>query len=308
MADDGFFGVPQDVVDLAIATQIGALKGAAVGAVSGGLLGSVIPGVGNLAGGAAGILAGGAIGGVSGFMEAKATAEMEEAAKQAAATQVTGLEESQALVQPWVAAGETALQQQQALAGLLGPEAQQAAIAQLEASPQFQAMAAQGERAILQNAAATGGLRGGNVQAMLAQYRPQLLGQIIDQQYARLAGMAGTGLGAAGGQMGVGAEIAAAQAGGDLSAAQLRYMQAQRQSQQLMGALSGGAQALPGIVKGLGAMPGLGAAPAAAPAAGGMQGQGASSGVYSTQPVATPSYAGPYTGPELSSSVAETYY
>ena len=305
MADDGFFGVPQDVVDLAVATQMGTLGGAVLGGLAGAGIGSLIaPGPGTAIGAGIGALAGGALGGTAGYMGGEATAEMTEAAKQAAATQVTGLEESQALVQPWVAAGETALQQQQALAGLLGPEAQQAAIAQLEASPQFQAMAAQGERAILQNAAATGGLRGGNVQAMLAQYRPQLLGQIIEQQYARLAGMAGTGLGAAGSQMGVGAEIAAAQAGGALSAAQLRYMQAQQQQQMLMGALSGGAQALPGIVAGLGAMPGLGAAPAAAPAAGGMQGQGASPGVYSTQPVATPSY----TGPELSSSVAETYY
>lgn len=285
-------------------TGVGAAGGAIAGGLAGAGIGSLFPGPGTLIGAGIGALAGGLLGGGAGYMAGESTAEMKAAAEQAARTQAGGLEESQALVQPWTEAGQAALQQQQALAGLLGPEAQAAAIAQLEASPQFQAALAQGERAILQNAAATGGLRGGNVQAMLAQFRPQLLSSVIEQQYARLGGLSGAGLSAAGGQMGLGAEIAAAQAGGALSAAQLDYMQAQRQQQMLMGALAGGAQALPGIAMGLAGMPGLGGAPAPAPAAGGMQGQAASPGVYSTQPVATPSY----TGPELAGSVAETYY
>lgn len=90
-------------------------------------------------------------------------------------------------------AGLGSLEAQQALAGLLGPEAQQAAIAQLEGSPQFQALAAQGEQAILANAAATGGVRGGNTQAALAQFRPALLSQLINEQYGRLAGISGMG-------------------------------------------------------------------------------------------------------------------
>lgn len=91
-------------------------------------------------------------------------------------------------------AGTQALQQQSALAGLEGPEAQRAAIANLEANPEFQAIARQGEEAILANAAATGGLRGGNTQAALAQFRPQLLQAYIDQQYSRLGGLSGQGL------------------------------------------------------------------------------------------------------------------
>ena len=91
-------------------------------------------------------------------------------------------------------AGTQALEQQAALAGLQGPEAQQAAVAALEASPQFQALARQGEEAILQQSAATGGLRGGNVQAALAQFRPAMLQQYIDQQYGRLGGLSGQGL------------------------------------------------------------------------------------------------------------------
>jgi len=94
---------------------------------------------------------------------------------------------------PYSQAGLPALQQQQALAGTLGPEAQQAAIAQLEQSPQMQALVRQGENALLQQASATGGLRGGNIQAALAQFRPQVLSSLIDQQYGRLGGLTSLG-------------------------------------------------------------------------------------------------------------------
>jgi len=96
---------------------------------------------------------------------------------------------------PFLQAGQQAFQQQQALSGLQGFAPQREAISQLEASPEFQAIAQQGENAILQNAAATGGLRGGNTQAALAQFRPMLLQRLIDQQLQRLGGFAGTGLG-----------------------------------------------------------------------------------------------------------------
>jgi len=98
--------------------------------------------------------------------------------------------------QPFQQAGATAFQQQQALSGLLGPEAQQAAVAQLEQSPEMAALTRQGEEAILQRASATGGLRGGNVQAALAQFRPQVLSGLIERQLGRLGGFAGAGLGA----------------------------------------------------------------------------------------------------------------
>jgi hypothetical protein len=95
---------------------------------------------------------------------------------------------------PYQQAGGQAFQDQLNLAGLGGQGAQQSAIQQIEDSAQFQALTQQGENAILQNASATGGLRGGNIQASLAQFRPQLLNQQIEQQYARLGGIAGTGL------------------------------------------------------------------------------------------------------------------
>jgi hypothetical protein len=51
----------------------------------------------------------------------------------------------------------------------------------------------QGENALLQQASATGGLRGGNIQAALSQFRPQLLSSLIEQQYGRLGGMTALG-------------------------------------------------------------------------------------------------------------------
>lgn len=97
------------------------------------------------------------------------------------------------ILQQYAAAGAPALEQQQALLGLRGPEAQQAAITGIEQGAGFQAQVRAGEEALLQRASATGGLRGGNVQAALAQFRPQMLQQEIERQYGRLGGLAGVG-------------------------------------------------------------------------------------------------------------------
>jgi hypothetical protein len=94
---------------------------------------------------------------------------------------------------PFAAAGAPALQQQQAFLGLQGPEAERAAIERIQGSPTFQALQQQGENALLQSASATGGLRGGNIQGALAQFRPALLSSLIDQQYGRLGGLTALG-------------------------------------------------------------------------------------------------------------------
>jgi hypothetical protein len=135
-----------------------------------------------------------------------------------------------ALLQPYTEAGLPALQQQQALLGLQGPEAEQAAIERIRGGETFQALAQQGEEALLQRASATGGLRGGNIQGALAQFRPALLNQAIEQQYGRLGGMtqlgqrSAAGVGAAGMESGTNvanllAQQGAARAGGELGEA-----------------------------------------------------------------------------------------
>jgi hypothetical protein len=115
------------------------------------------------------------------------------AAEAGTAEQRAAREEMRRLLEPYVAAGGPALQAQMGALGLAGPEAQQEFVAQQEQSPAFQALARQQEEAILQNASATGGLRGGNVQGALAQFRPALLNQFLTQQYDRLGGMTSLG-------------------------------------------------------------------------------------------------------------------
>ncbi len=96
-------------------------------------------------------------------------------------------------LQPYAQAGAPAFEQQQALLGLRGPEAQRAAIAGIEGGAGYQAQVQAGEEALLQRASATGGLRGGNIQAALGQFRPQMLQQEIEKQYGRLGGIADIG-------------------------------------------------------------------------------------------------------------------
>ena len=117
-------------------------------------------------------------------------------------------DEITALLQPYVSAGESAIGGQLALAGLEGPEAQQAAITVLEQGPQYEALVRQGEEALLQSAAATGGLRGGNVQGALAQFRPQMLSNLIESQYSRLGGLTNVGQASAARQAAAGSAAA----------------------------------------------------------------------------------------------------
>jgi hypothetical protein len=134
------------------------------------------------------------------------------------------------LLKPYVEAGTPALAQQQALLGMSGPEAERAAIERIQGGVGFQESVRQGEEALLQRASATGGLRGGNIQAALAQFRPALLRESIDQQYSRLGGMtslgqqSAAGVGTAGMETGsaiarLQAERGAALAGGELGQA-----------------------------------------------------------------------------------------
>ena len=98
-------------------------------------------------------------------------------------------EEALTGLKPYVDVGPEALLQQRTLAGLEGADKQREAINALAANPEFQALTKQGEEALLQQASATGGLRGGNIQGALAQFRPQMLQDYIGQQYARLGGL-----------------------------------------------------------------------------------------------------------------------
>lgn len=112
------------------------------------------------------------------------------------------------LMSPYVASGNQAIGQQGALIGLGGQQAQQQAISQLEQSPMFTSLLRQGETAMLQNASATGGLRGGNTQSALMQFRPDLLAQVINDQYSKLGGLTQIGQASAAGQASAGMQNA----------------------------------------------------------------------------------------------------
>jgi hypothetical protein len=156
----------------------------------------------------------------AGAQSSAASAGMDEQHRQ--------FDEIQKLLAPYVQTGTSALGGQENLLGMKGAEAQQAAIQGLDQSPVMQAMLQQGENAMLQNASATGGLRGGNLQGAMAQFRPQLLAQMIQQQYANLGGLSQMGQASAAQQAAFGQQTGAnvgnlmqqrgaAQAGGELA-------------------------------------------------------------------------------------------
>lgn len=76
-------------------------------------------------------------------------------------------------------------------------DAQQAEIDKITNGAQFGELTRQGEYALQANAASTGGLRGGDTQAALAQFRPALLQSLIDKQLSLYGGLAATGQDAA---------------------------------------------------------------------------------------------------------------
>jgi hypothetical protein len=171
---------------------------------------------------------------VGSYMGAEAAKEgagiQAEASQAGIAEQRRQFNALQSLLKPYTEVGVPALEAQQAFLGLKGPEAEQAAIERIRGGETFQALAQQGEEALLQRASATGGLRGGNIQGALAQFRPELLSSLIEQQYGRLGGLAkigqasAAGVGAAGMESGTNVanllgQAGAARAGGVLGEA-----------------------------------------------------------------------------------------
>lgn len=191
---------------------------------------------------------------LGGMMQADAAGDAANiqagAAQAGVAEQRRQFDALQALLKPYTEAGLPALKQQQAFLGLQGPEAERAAIDRIRGGETFQSLTKQGEEALLQKASATGGLRGGNIQAALAEFRPQLLSSLIEQQYGRLGGLtqlgqrSAAGVGAAGMETGTNisnllAQEGAARAGGELGKAKA-YGQILNMPAQFLGMRSGG--------------------------------------------------------------------
>ncbi|WP_198079306.1 hypothetical protein [Acinetobacter calcoaceticus] len=154
---------------------------------------------------AAGAVAVGTIG--AGYMSSQAQSKAAgrasdaqvRAAEIAAEEQRRQFDKYQELLNPFANAGTGALAGQQDLLGLNGMQAQQDAISGISNSAEYKTYLDQGQNAILQNASATGGLRGGNTQAALSQFAPQLLNQMINQRFSNLGGLTALGQNAAAG-------------------------------------------------------------------------------------------------------------
>ncbi len=149
-------------------------------------------------GNAVGSIVGGITGATASAKGAQQAANTQSAAvDRALVEQRAARDEARGLQQPYVSAGSSALAQQMSLIGLNGTASQQDSLNSLLTSPEYSTNVRQGEEAILQNAAATGGLRGGNTQNSLANFRSDLLNTMISQQYNRLGGITSLGQNAA---------------------------------------------------------------------------------------------------------------
>jgi hypothetical protein len=130
----------------------------------------------------------------------KARNAQSESERRAAEEREEALESTRKLFEPYIAAGNAAVGAQNDLLGLNGNVPQQAAINQIEGSVRYDTLLKAGENALNQNASATGGLRGGNNQRALLEYRPTLLNKLIQQKFDNLGALATLGQNSAAGQ------------------------------------------------------------------------------------------------------------
>lgn len=99
----------------------------------------------------------------------------------------------QELLAPYMSAGEWGLSAYRNLSGVNGAGMQQHGIDFIQNGAEYGSLVKQAENAILQNASATGGLRGGNVQGALGTTRSNILSSLIERQLGRYAGLAQMG-------------------------------------------------------------------------------------------------------------------
>lgn len=94
------------------------------------------------------------------------------------------------------------------LVGANGADKWSAAIKALQESPLYQSLYSNGREAVLQNASATGGLRGGNTERSLANFGADTLSTTIQQQLQNLMAGINAGTAAKGTVAGVGTNTA----------------------------------------------------------------------------------------------------
>jgi len=130
--------------------------------------------------------------------------------------------------QQFIDAGAQAQQVNAAITGALGPEAQALALSNAQTSPAQQFLLQQGERAMIRNAGATGGLGGANLQKELIRFGQGTASQFQQQEIDNRNALINQGLAAAGqfgniAQTGAGIQQAAGQSLANIAQAGAGY-------------------------------------------------------------------------------------
>lgn len=99
---------------------------------------------------------------------------------------------------PYTQAGVAAIGDYGDLLGTNGAEAQAQGIEALKGSPLYSLLFNNGREALLQNASASGGLRGGDFQRASMDFGADTLGQVYGNQLSNLYNLSNLGLGATG--------------------------------------------------------------------------------------------------------------
>lgn len=141
------------------------------------------------------------LGGLIGSGAAKKASRKAEAAQLDYLNRAMGMEQEQrtqdrADFAPFREFGTSAIQPAGDLLGFNGAPAQQTGIDAIRASPWYQALFRNGQEAVLQNASATGGIRGGNTERGLADFSSDTLATSIDRYLQQAMGAIGVGSGA----------------------------------------------------------------------------------------------------------------
>ena len=124
----------------------------------------------------------------------KAAGAQQESAEKSIESQEAMFDKSLELQQPYRQAGYDALG---GLQGLADPAQRGQMLNDYYAGDEYQALQGQQNEQTLRNAAATGGMRGGNTQAALANIAPQLGQNFLNNQQNQFTGLANMGMGAA---------------------------------------------------------------------------------------------------------------
>lgn len=167
------------------------------------ILGAIAPAIGTALGGPLGGALGGGVSALLGGSSNKNAIGDANSATQLGLTNAENALNAQygkteSNFNPFITGGQQAFGQEGDILGLHGGGAQQSIIDQLKASPLFQSMFRTGQDTVLNNASATGGLRGGNTASSLANFGSDTLAQVIQQQLQNLSGVSQQGLSAAG--------------------------------------------------------------------------------------------------------------